>query len=182
LKIDDFRLTNEIRQAALKGPAFSVINGLAHVGKILDMRALFTAAILLSQFGLAQAVKVRVVNVNNGHPVAKQAVSVQFLYEKPPHASPAMHLETDSNGEAEFRIPEARPEHLNIRVGLDAGQWHCACWVMVDTATVVQKGIQRSAPSKSEAAIPAAVKPGEVLIAARPLTFFERLLYPLVKE
>lgn len=47
--------------------------------------------VLLCHFCPAQAVTVRVINGNDGHTLPKQAVSVQFLYEKPSTASPPLN-------------------------------------------------------------------------------------------
>jgi hypothetical protein len=107
--------------------------------------------LLLCQFSFAQAVKVRVVNGNNGDALPKQAVSVQFLYEKPPKATPPLRIETDANGEAQFRIPEPPPERLDVRLALTSGHWHCGCWVMPLTEDVISKGHRgRHATEQSE--------------------------------
>lgn len=154
---------------------------LAWPRKMLGMRGLLLILVLCSQCCFAQIVTVHIVNAKDGKPLSGQAVTVQFLYENPAHASSVLHLETDSNGTAQFHIPEPRPEHLNMKVALDSGHWHCACWVMTDTDAVLRKGVAQNAPSaKSDASTPVPI-PGQVLFAARPFTFLERLLYPLVK-
>jgi hypothetical protein len=147
------------------------------------MRALI-GVLLLCQFSFAQAVKVRVVNGNNGDPLPKQAISVQFLYEKPPKASSPLRIETDANGEAQFRIPESPPEHLDVKLALTSEHWHCGCWVMADTEDVIHKGIvEATPPDKAKASTtPANAEPGEIVFIVRPFTFFEKLLYPLVKQ
>lgn len=53
---------------------------------------------------LAQS-RSRVINGKNGLPLPKQAISIQFLREKPANASPPLCLKTDSNGEAHFALP-----------------------------------------------------------------------------
>jgi hypothetical protein len=96
-----------------------------------------------------QSEKVRVVDGKYGRALSKQAVSVEFLYEKSTNGSPPLHLETDSSGEAQFSIPEPTPAHLNGTVALTSERWHCACWMMADTETVVHKGVVQTAPPKT---------------------------------
>jgi hypothetical protein len=139
--------------------------------------------LLLCQFSFAQAVKVRVVNANNGNPLPKQAVSVQFLYEKPPQASPPLRIETDAHGEAQFSIPDPPPKSLDVRLALTSEHWHCGCWVMADPKTAIDKGfVDAVQPNKAKASTPPAnPAPGQILFVVRPYTFFEKLLYPLIK-
>jgi hypothetical protein len=147
------------------------------------MRALICVA-LLCQFCSAQSIRVRVLNSNDGHPLPKQAVTVQFLYETPAKATPPLHIETDANGDATFSVPEPTPEHVNVRVTLSSEHWHCACWALADTQKIFKGGItQPAAVKQSNAATTrATAEPGEIVFLVRPFTFFERLLYPFVKE
>ena len=132
----------------------------------------------------AQELKVRVINSNDGLPLAKQAVTVQFLNETPTVGSSPLRLETDANGEVRFAMPKPLPQHLSVRVALTSEHWHCGCWVMADTAKVIQQGITQSASTKNTKAsgVAAKTEPGEIIIAARPFTLGERLLYPLEKQ
>jgi hypothetical protein len=138
----------------------------------------------LCHFCSAQSVTVRVLNGNDEHPLQKQSVSVQFLYEKPPKASPSLHIETDADGQATFNIPEPIPEHIDVRVTLTSEHWHCACGVMADTQQILRNGILQAAPSKEPNAsgASAGARPGQIVFLARPFTFFERVLYPFVKQ
>src|SRR5208283_1899551 len=140
------------------------------------MRAL-ALVLLLCPVCLAQSVRVRVVNGKDGRPLPKQAVSVQFFYEKPAKVSPPLHLETDFKGEAQFSIPEPTPAHLFVHVALAYEYWHCACGFMGDTETVVHKGVLEAAgDTKKTPTAPANPEPGHIVFVARPLTFVERLL------
>lgn len=141
----------------------------------------------LSQFGVAQVITVRVIDATNGHPLHKQRVSVSLLYDKgeptPAKYEQTLNLETSVDGKVQFTLPEPPPRHLSAQVSLSSGQWRCGCSVLATTQDLIQKGIVSplpgTAPKKSE---PAAITtPNEILFLARPLTFFERLLYPLVK-
>jgi len=147
------------------------------------MRVL-VCVLFLSGACFAQELKVRVINSNDGQPLAKQAVTVQFLNETATVASSPLRLETDADGEVRFGIPKPLPQHLNVRVALTSEHWHCGCWVVADTAKVIQQGITEPASTKNAKASGAAAKaePGEIVFAARPFTLGERLLYPFVKQ
>jgi hypothetical protein len=139
--------------------------------------------LLLCPVCFAQPVTVRVVSGKDGHPLPKQAVSVQFFYDKPAKVSPSLDFETDSNGEAQFDLPEPAPVHLNVRITLPSEHWHCACGFMGDTEMVVEKGVVQGTPDKTKTPVAAPkVEAGHIVFVARPFTFVERLLYPLVKE
>jgi hypothetical protein len=138
---------------------------------------------------MAQEVTVRVINAANGRPLPKQAVSVSFLYDNrydkeiPAKYDAVLNLETDANGEAHFRLPEPPPAHFSAQARVDWSRWNCGCGLLGSTDDLVRKGIVgpvATAESKKSAALLTAV-PGEILFAARPLSFWERLLYPFVK-
>jgi hypothetical protein len=139
-------------------------------------------ALLLCHFCSAQTIRVRVINGDDGHPLPKQAVSVQFLYEKPVQALRSLDIETDGHGEAQFNIPEPAPGHISIRITLSSEHWHCACWVMANTERVVREGIVHAGAAKKTPAASTNAQPGQIIFIASPFTFFERLLYPLVKD
>lgn len=136
---------------------------------------------------LAQTITVRVVNADNGHPLRGQQVSIQSLYARMesagPKHNPSPRFKTDSNGEVRYLLPTPAPEHLSIIVTLTSKQWRCACWMMVTTENMIRQGVVGPVPAKSKSAA-ARFKPlpGQLLIAARPPTLFERLFYPFVKE
>jgi hypothetical protein len=133
-----------------------------------------------------QAIKIRIINGKNGHPLPKQPVSVSLLYEqsetKPEKYDAIQHLDTDANGVAQFSLPEPAPAHLGVVVRLTSEHWHCGCDApaLVVTKELIQKGIVKgrelSSPAKSVTAAP-----GEIVFVARPFTFFEALFYPLLK-
>jgi hypothetical protein len=149
----------------------------------------FVSMLWLGPLSLAQTVTVRVVNATNEHPLQKQQVSVSLLYEKG-EAKPARYdahltLQTDENGQARFLLPEPPPRYLDVRVAIDWGRWQCGCNLLVSAEDVIQKGILDSAASANDLRrSPALARrvPGEIRFIARPLSFFERLLYPLLKQ
>ncbi|HLZ49200.1 MAG TPA: hypothetical protein VKP61_00480 [Candidatus Acidoferrum sp.] len=151
----------------------------------------YLALVLLLWLGpacLAGEVTIRVINANDGRPLINQPVSISLLYEKgettPAKYDANLSLKTDANGEVRFVLPNPAPAHMAAQVRLTSEHWHCGCMVLAITQEVIQKGIVDSAASASESRkSPALVKavPGEILFVARPLSFWERLLYPFVK-
>src|SRR5437899_4871949 len=136
----------------------------------------------------AQAVTIRVINEIDGRPLQKQQVGLSLFYEKgettPASYEPNMSGETDANGKVQFRIPEPIPAHFSVMVHLTSEHWRCSCWVMGVTQDLIQKGSVGSRPSaKSEkSGAPVKAEPAQILILARPFSFFERLLYPFLKQ
>ncbi len=139
---------------------------------------------------LAQEAKIRVINGANGRPLPKLAVSVSFLYDKkydkeiPANYDALLKLETDENGEARFRFPQPPPVHFSSQVRVDWSHWDCGCGILGSTEDLVREGINGPVRVKVEKKFAARYKaaPGEILFIFRPLSFFERLLYPLMKE
>jgi hypothetical protein len=135
-----------------------------------------------------QVIRVRIINGENGHALPKQQVSVTLFYEKgeqkPAKYDAVLNLETDVNGEAQFKLPVPPPVHFSATVSVDWSRWKCACGILGSTDDLIQKGIMWPEPTNksknSDALFTAA--PGEVLFVFHPLTFFERLFYPLYKD
>ena len=129
-----------------------------------------------------QAVTVRIIT-DKKVPLQKEQVALSLLYEKggktPAKFDPILHSETDKEGEARFVLPDPAPAHLSVRVKLGSPYWHCGCGAFAETQEVIRDGIVDSA-AKPKAFSKA--KPGEILFVVRPLSFFERLLYPVMKE
>ena len=152
----------------------------------------YLALVLLLWLGptcLAGEVTVRIINAGDGRPLQNQPVSVSLLYEKgeatPTKYDANLALQTDASGEARFVLPQPSPAHLAVRVGIDSGRWHCGCNVLAVTQDVMQKGILTSTASASESKRSpdlAKAVPGEIRFIVRPLSFFERLLAPLLRQ
>jgi hypothetical protein len=142
----------------------------------------------LSLLCSGQVIKIRVVNGKNGQALQKQQVSVSLLYDrhsKPPKIDElVLRAQTDTNGQVEFKLPQPPPPHLSAQVTLTSGHWRCGCTALIATQELIQKGITIREPTqeaKRSNMVMQAI-PKEMLFYARPLTFFERLLYPLVKQ
>jgi hypothetical protein len=136
---------------------------------------------------VGHSVKIRIVSAKDGQPLKNQAVSVSFLYDKtqktPPNLDPVLHLQTDVNGEASFLLPEPAPAHLGAVVHLTSENWRCGCMALADTQEVIRNGITLTETSqKPVASTHIQAQPGEIVFTARPLTFFERILQPLVRQ
>lgn len=138
---------------------------------------------------VAQEVKIRVINGADGRPLPKLAISVAFLYDKkydkeiPANYDVSLKLETDKNGEVHFKFPQPPPVHFSAQVRVDL-HWHCGCLILASTEDLVREGINGPIAVSDEKKFAARYRaaPGEILVIARPLSFFERLLYPLMKE
>jgi hypothetical protein len=84
----------------------------------------FVLLFLLGPVCLAQEVAVRLINAVNGRPLQDQRVSVSFLYDRkydksiPEKYDRVLHLETDVNGEAHFRLTEPPPTHFSAQASL----------------------------------------------------------------
>jgi len=117
--------------------------------------------------------------------MAKLAVSASFLYDKkydqeiPTNYVASLSLETDEKGEAHFKFPQPPPTHFSAQVRLDESRWHCRCVILASTADLVREGIGGPLAKQDERYKAA---PGEILVIARPFSFFERLFYPIMKE
>ena len=149
--------------------------------------AAFIFLVSLGSSCLAQTVTIRVVNANDGRPLQGQPVSVSLLYGKgettPAKYDANLSLQTDANGEARFVLPKPAPLHVSAQVHLVSEHWRCGCSVLVATDELVRNGIVGPLPGAGSGSRTASLKavPGEILFVARPLSFWERLLYPFVK-
>ena len=136
--------------------------------------AVLVGILLIAPPCLAQDVSVRVVSAADGHPLPKVPVFVR-------HMATAQHdlrLETDRKGEARFVLPDSAPPYIRVDVSVSRTRWECGCFAEGYTADVMQKGVVeapavRGKPHTAAGALTAA--PGEILIALRPLSFFEGL-------
>lgn len=136
----------------------------------------------------AQVVTIRVINAADGRPLQNLKITVSLLYD-PGERAPAKHdaystLKTDANGETQLNLPQPPPAHLSVQVQIDQGRWYCGCDVLAATKDVIQKGFVSSAASAKEVSkSPALVKavPAEIRIVARPVSFLQRLFYPITK-
>jgi hypothetical protein len=151
----------------------------------------YLAFVLMACLGppcYAQTVTVRVINANDHRPLRNQLVRVALLYDKgettPQKFEAELSFQTDANGEAHFAFPEPPPAHIDVRVRVERGRWHCGCLLLAVTQDIMNRGIVESAASANELErSPDLVKgvPGEIRFVVRPASFWERLLYPFVK-
>lgn len=136
----------------------------------------------------AQEVTIRIVNTANGRPLPKQAVTVSFLYDKaydkkiPAKYEATATGDTDMNGEARFKLPQPPPSHFSAEVHVDWSHWKCGCGVMGASDELIHKGIVERGNGAKKPSVDIKPVPGEIVFVAYPMTFFERLIYPLLKE
>lgn len=148
---------------------------------------IFAALLSLGPSCLAQAVTIRVVNANNGRPLRNQQVVVSLLYEGgeavPEKYDAHLSFHTDANGEVRFELPKPAPGHISAQVQLDEGHWQCFCGSLASTQELIHNGIVLPPGAESgRPPVPIKAVPGKILFLPRPLSFWLRLLYPLMKE
>ena len=142
-----------------------------------------TCLLCLGPLCPAHEMTVRVINAATQKPMQHQRVSVAFLYEKAGFPR-GLDLETDVNGEVHFQFPEPPPPHFAAEARyFDQSRWHCAgCVMMGSTEDWIRRGFVavQNAEVKELSDLPKPV-PGIVLLGIRPASFFERLVYPILK-
>jgi hypothetical protein len=135
---------------------------------------------------LAQRITIRLIDVRDGRPLPNRQVSLSLLYDKdertPPKYEAALYSKTDSNGQAEFRLPEPAPAHLSAWADVTSSEhWWCICSALVATQDAIQKGYVAPQPGPWAQKKPGSAKavPAEILFLARPWNLLERILAPL---
>jgi hypothetical protein len=155
----------------------------------MSFRHLLVLGLMLSAFSpvnaIGETVTVRIINVTNGHPLRNQGISLSLLYDKeedrPAKYDQIQNFTTDSSGEAKITILDPPPKYLDFRLHMTSEHWKYAPLISVLTQEVIQNGIiEKAGVEKKNDIIPKTL-PGEIIILARPLSFFERLLYPIMK-
>lgn len=134
---------------------------------------------------VAQTITVRVVDVKDGHPLAKRSVALSLLFRNAKTGtdrSTRLQEETDANGDARFVLTNTVPDHLGIEVDLAPKDWLCGCNFLASTDDVISKGVR--GPFAREKTLPAMAnpEPGEIVVLAKSTSFWQRLLYPLTKQ
>jgi hypothetical protein len=133
-------------------------------------------------------IKIRLINAGNGRAIRNQPISVSLLYDKnekaPPKYDATLHLESETNGKAQFVLPEPAPAHLSAQVHLTSKNWRCGCVALVATVELIQRviAVPQTVTSAKSADKPIETEPKQIIFFARPMTFFERLVAPLVRE
>jgi hypothetical protein len=141
----------------------------------------------LNAMCFGQVITVRIINGRNGHPLPRRSILFSPLYDKsekaPAKYDANVRMETDSNGEAQFNLPAPLPVRVSVGVGLDFEHWRCLCAapLFVRTQDVIQKGIVEGSEF-AMTATPLKAAPGQIVFVARPITLFERILSPLLRE
>ena len=144
--------------------------------------------VLIGPVCIAQAIKIRVVDVRNKHPLPNLHVTLSLLFDKneklPPNYNPVLRGETDSDGEAQFGLPQPAPAHFSTWVESPGEHWWVGGPASVETRDVIERGIvgSRPGPWSNKQVTSLKATPGEIIILARPWNLFERILAPLERE
>lgn len=142
----------------------------------------------ITPLGFAQDITIRVMDVTNGHLLTDYQVSIWPLHAEQKSAStntiPILDIKADNSGIVIFNLPEPIPQRLFIKIDIQAGRWRCGTVEFVDTQDVFRNGVVGLSPAPKRGKTDVVVKamPGVIVFLARPMTFLERLLYPLVKS
>ena len=157
-----------------------------HMKALCISSVIYLLLLGLSPFCLAQVVTVRVIDITNGHPLKHQHVLLFLFYNDKKEPLPAKYdkitdRETNINGEAQFALPEPPPKRLDFKMRMSSAHWHYVENFYANTQEVIQKGFVEPhfKPKKTDALVKAV--PGEIILFARPTTFFYRLFYPIMK-
>jgi len=134
-----------------------------------------------------QVITVRVIDIRNGHPLEKQRISINWAYQKgeprPAKYDKVTTLETDIEGMVQISLPEPPPGYLQLGLQMTLEHWHCVPELLMSTQEVIQHGkVGRIPPEIKESDFPVKAKPGEIVYPARPYTFMQRLLNPIMKR
>jgi hypothetical protein len=136
-------------------------------------------ALLLDTSSRAQSITFRLLSGPGAKPIPHKIVSINFYSRMPQGHDPAAHtsaltLKTDAKGEVHFSLPDPAPVYVVASANLRPSEWGCACSAMSTTADVLRRGSGNwTGPPGSHP------NPGEIVIWAIPLTFWERVFYPI---
>jgi len=125
--------------------------------------------------GSAQDITVRLLDASSGHGMSGESVWLQFY--RPDKTLQQIEHKTGRDGIAHFQLTEAAPE---IYVAASGSRLWCAGHLTESPQNVFSHGASSPAsctPKDSVARI--APRPGEVILFARPMTLWQRLMRPL---
>jgi hypothetical protein len=162
--------------------------GLASVRHLLGLVVFLSGCGSFACFG--QTVTVRIVNAENGKPVAAQRILVsgikgngatpdearRKLIAKP--TSPDATLVTDTQGRVQFDLPTTPPANFYVRAVLRPPVWDCSCVVTVSTEELLRKGLLVG--THDDASIHP--QPGEILFCVHPTALWVRVFWPFLVD
>lgn len=128
----------------------------------------------------AQKITVKVVNGEDGQPLAGQEVNVSFIDP----GSDSVKTSTNAQGITEFELPPLRPVYIAVVIHLTSGLWHCGCRAAPKTEQVLGSGYTNTNAFdvRVSSVLSKKALSGEMIFFARPYTTWEKLLHPIVKE
>ena len=121
-------------------------------------------------------IRVRLFNSNNGKPMSGQTIWIYLGWD---HAAHTPEQRTDENGATVFHLQPPVPKWINAVTGSQT-IWHCTDIEKNTFATsdVLEHGMValNKCDLKGKRTGKISAKPGEVILFARPLRFWERML------
>jgi hypothetical protein len=130
----------------------------------------------------AQDVTVRLVDVRNGHVFANETVNMQFHVLQVSELQ-TLESKTRSDGTAKFRLPVPIPPNLAVYATSEQ-LYMCSQLVDIDTKKIIDEGLvsRCSKPTQgcrckfSRQVSEIQIRPGELVLLARPVTNWEKFL------
>ena len=131
----------------------------------------------------AQEISVKLIDVRNGRAMANEPVAVRFLASNPEEQNrkdlQPLRLTTGTDGIARFSLPNMHA----LGISVDAPSlslFRCGASVHVKSEVLLQAGA--AAQNSCGQSVGVRPKPGEIVLFARPMHWWERLLAPLTRE
>jgi hypothetical protein len=146
--------------------------------------ACWSVILIAFQSSFGQEISVRIIDAQNGRSVRHQVVWMGF-YEAPANqVFRRAQYKTDWHGVAHIQLPAPPP--LKISLSVEPESFRCAGFVDATTEDILNRGatsqLNKVRCELSKPLSPTDPKPGEVVIFAHPMSWWQRLLAPLEKE
>jgi hypothetical protein len=137
-----------------------------------------------------QTVTVRIVNAEDGKPVAAHKILISGINGKSytpdqarqnltvKHGSADATLVTDAQGRVQFDLPADPPPSFYVRAVLRPPVWDCSCVVTVHTEELLRKGLWFG--SRDDAS--SELRPGEIIFRIRPNPLWVRVFWPFLVD
>jgi hypothetical protein len=137
----------------------------------------FAWVLLLPGVCFAQQVTVRVVASGDGQPLPAWKVDVYFV--NPTQGKNAVqgayHTQTDTNGMAQFALPNPSPQVLNVYAFPPTQEWYPSV-VKSDPAVVLQQGTHSEGKMHGKMT----EAPGQVLIIGKRVTLWDKIIHAIL--
>jgi hypothetical protein len=145
--------------------------------------AVLTVTTIAAAIGICSAqetITVRIVDSRDARPIKGQRIWLQY-YPHDERNIERVHKVSTPQGMAIFQLPQSKPEKVFISLGL--GDTSCSGQGEFKTEELLKNGVTLAGNcplNKSVSGLSA--KPGEVILFARPQSWWHRALAPLETE